>query len=313
MAVVTPRRCLPGLWGPAVLAAPVASAAVASVADLEDATAASGVEAAPAALAAALEVVTASVDVAVAAVSAADVTADVASAPQLVAAVSPLRLVPPAAPVVALAAVTVTVIVEVTGTAIATAAGTVLAAVGTVVGVMAVAHMMTDLAAVVSAAANATLGRLAATWSPSDLENPAPQGNPETVGITVAVAATTTGPEITTTPGNAGTTADTKTPGSCVAIRHDAVANRTTLTDQINTNMTGPVCLVVGIIKPPLTTALKFLLSILPFSFDDKGKPRCFTSRAGHYVATAVFCQLSTTRIVGRYRFFRQPFIQKRM
>lgn len=302
VAVVTPRRCLQGLWVLVDLAAPVASAAVVSVVDSEDATAASGVVAAPAALAAALEVVIASVDAAVAAVSAADVTAVVASAPQLVAAASPLRRVLPAAPVVALVAVTVTVTVEVTGTVIATAAGTVLAeaVVGTVVGVMAVAHMMTDLAAEVSAAANATLGRLAATWSPSGPENPEPQGNPETVGITVAAAATTTGPENTTTrPGNAGTTADTKTPGSCVAIRHDA-GRRTTLTDLVIDNNILVRFVSWWVSSAPLTTS-KFLLSILPFSFDDKGKPRRFTSHVS-YLTMAVSCQLSTTRIVGRYR-----------
>lgn len=228
VAVVTPRQCLLGPWVPVDLAAPVASVVVVSVADLEDATAASGVVAAPAA---ALEAVIASVDVAVVAVLAADVTAAVGSAAQ-VAAVSRLRRMLPMAPVVASAAVTVTVIV--TGTAIAIAAGTALAeaAVGTV-GVMVVAHMMTDLAAEVSAAANATLGRLAATWSPSGLENPEPQGNPETVGITAA--ATTTGPEITTThPGNAGTTADTKTPESCGATRHDGC--ETALTDLLSNN-----------------------------------------------------------------------------
>lgn len=91
------------------------------------------------------------------------------------------------------------------------------------VTVAAHAHMMTDLAAEASAA-TATPGSLAATWSLSGRAAAA-----RMVGTAAAVAEITTGPETTTTPGSAASTAATKTPGSCDA-----------------TNKTGP-CLVVGI------------------------------------------------------------------
>jgi hypothetical protein len=91
--------------------------------------------------------------------------------------------------------------------AVATIDGTAPEAVGMAVTAAAHAHMMTDLVEV-SAAATATPGRAAATWSPSGLAA-------RLVGITAA--ATTTGPETTTIPGSAALRVATKIPESCDA------------------------------------------------------------------------------------------------
>jgi hypothetical protein len=85
------------------------------------------------------------------------------------------------------------------------------AVVGVGMAVMAevVAHMMTDLEAVV-ATETATTGGLAVTWTPSDLG--------KVVGI--KVVGTTTGPQETTTLGNAPTTEEvTKILASCDATK----------------------------------------------------------------------------------------------
>lgn len=190
-AVVTPRRPWPGRWVPADLV--VGSGAASAVASGEDAIGDSGVAASATA---------AGSGPAPVAPAAADMVAGI-----VVSAVPPTRLADPV--VVAMAGATTGV----------TALGE--GAVG-MAETAARAHMMTDLAAV--ATATAILGRLAATWSRS---GPAVAGR--MVGTTAVAVETTTGPGITTTPGNVVTRAATKTPGSCDA-----------------TNKTGS-CLVVGI------------------------------------------------------------------